>query len=105
MGATLYADGASFRVWAPRALAVEVRGEFSSWQASPDGRLQDIGGGHWAGFVPGLKDGARYLFWVDGRGSRGPKRDPRARDLGVVPAFPACACVVRDPDAFPWHDP
>lgn len=63
-----------------------------------------IGGGHWATFIPGLKEGDEYRFYVDGRGSKGYKRDPRARELGFTPTFPASNCVLRDPSLFPWHN-
>ncbi len=33
MGANLIADGATFRVWAPKADRVYVRGSFNGWQA------------------------------------------------------------------------
>jgi 1,4-alpha-glucan branching enzyme len=93
MGATLVPGGATFRAWAPAAKAVSVSGN----------PMQSIGNGHWAAFVPGLKDGDRYMFSVDGIGTKGPKRDPRARLLSFDPAFPQCDCILRDPYRFPWH--
>ena len=76
-GGTLVPGGATFRVWAPRANAVHVSGDFNGWTHDGSSRMAPIGGGHWAGFVPGLKDGDRYLFFVEGTGSSGFKRDPR----------------------------
>jgi 1,4-alpha-glucan branching enzyme len=67
--------------------------------------MAPIGGGHWAGFVPGLKDGDQYLFYVEGTGSSGFKRDPRARLLTHQPSFPACNSVLRNISGFPWHQP
>ena len=64
-------------------------------------RMAPIGGGHWASFVPGLKDGDQYLFYVEGLASSGFKRDPRARLLTFQPAFPACNSVLRNAAAFP----
>ena len=55
------------------------------------------------GFVPGLKDGTRYKFFVVGLGSTGFKRDLWARVIVPVPGLPT-NCVVRDPNTFPWHD-
>ena len=104
MGSTLVPGGASFRVWAPRAKAVYVSGDFNSWKRNGDGQLQPIGGGHWAAFIPGVKDGDQYLFYVNGLGTDGYKRDPRARMLTFQPAFPLANCVLRDPRRFPWHD-
>lgn len=104
MGSTLVPGGASFRVWAPRAKAVYVSGDFNSWKRNGDCQLQPIGGGHWAAFIPDVKDGDQYLFYVNGLGTDGYKRDPRARMLTFQPAFPQANCVLRDPRRFPWHD-
>jgi 1,4-alpha-glucan branching enzyme len=103
MGATIVPGGAAFRVWAPRARAVHVCGDFNNWKQDAACSLTPIGGGHWAAFVPGLKDGDQYLFSIDGPGSSGYKRDPRARLLTFDPAFPSANCVLRDPSLFPWH--
>jgi 1,4-alpha-glucan branching enzyme len=106
MGGTLVPGGATFRVWAPRARAVHVIGDFNGWRQDAAGQLDPLGGGtggHWAGFVPGLRDGDTYLFYVDGPAGGGYKRDPRARLLTVQPAFPLANCALRDPSRFPWH--
>ena len=56
VGGTLVPGGATFRVWAPRAQAVHVSGDFNGWKHDTNSRMAPIGGGHWASFVPGLKD-------------------------------------------------
>ena len=104
VGATLVDGGATFRLWAPRATAVYVSGDFNHWQQNPASSLTQISDGHWAGFVPGLTEGDHYLFWVDGQGSSGYKRDPRARLLTQQPPFPFANCVLRNPGRFPWHE-
>jgi 1,4-alpha-glucan branching enzyme len=104
VGATLVAGGATFRIWAPRAKSVYVSGDFNGWTQSDGCLLNQIGGGHWAGFFPGLNEGAQYLYWIDGIGTTGYKRDPRARVLTFLPAFPGCNCVLRNPSRFPWHE-
>lgn len=104
MGANVNADGCTFRIWAPRANLVHVIGSFSNWQPSDVGQLSPIGGGHWAGFLPGILDGSEYKFSIVGEGSAGPKRDPFARELSVKPDFPHSNCIVRNPVTFPWHD-
>jgi len=104
MGGTLVPGGANFRIWAPRAKTVYISGEFNGFKQNEACRLNPIGGGHWAGFVPGLKDGDQYLFYINGLGTQGFKRDPRARSLTFQPAFPFCNCVLRDPSRFPWHE-
>jgi 1,4-alpha-glucan branching enzyme len=105
VGATAVPGGATFRVWAPRATAVYVSGDFNGWKHDANSQMQAIGGGHWAAFIPGLNLSSQYLFYVDGppTGTSGFKRDPRARLLTVQPAFPAANCVLRDPSGFPWH--
>jgi 1,4-alpha-glucan branching enzyme len=99
MGANLNADGATFRVWAPNATAVHVRGEFNDYEIREEHRLVAIGNGHWAGFIAGVVDRHRYKFWIEGPDGPGFKRDPYARELTGV----SWDCVVRS-TAFPWHE-
>jgi 1,4-alpha-glucan branching enzyme len=111
LGATLRPDGVAFRVWAPAAVEMYVLtgdalarlGE-PDFSPSPDDGLAPLGDGTWGAFVPGLGEGAPYRFWVVGTGSRGPKRDPRARELSQAPPYPECDCLVRSPATYPWHD-
>jgi 1,4-alpha-glucan branching enzyme len=103
MGGTLVEGGATFRVWAPRANAVHVSGDFNGWKHDTASLMTPIGGGHWASFVAGLKDGDEFLFYIEGTGSSGFKRDPRARLLTHQPSFPACNSVLRNSARFPWH--
>jgi 1,4-alpha-glucan branching enzyme len=103
MGGTLVRGGAIFRVWAPRAHTVHVSGDFNGWKHDITSRMTPIGGGHWASFVPGLKDDDPYLFYVEGTGLSDFKRDPRARLLTFQPAFPVCNSVLRNAAGFPWH--
>lgn len=100
MGATLLADGATFRVWAPSALEVHVVGDFNGWQRSGTSLLNRDGQGHWRGFFAGASDRQQYMFHVVGIGSEGLKRDPYAREL-TSPA--PWRCILRSAD-FPWHD-
>ncbi|MGH9254412.1 MAG: alpha amylase C-terminal domain-containing protein [Vicinamibacterales bacterium] len=100
MGATLVADGATFRVWAPRARTVHVLGEFNNRERSDASLLTRDEHGHWRGFIAGAQDRHRYMFYVVGEGSEGPKRDPFARELQTP--FPS-ECIIRRSD-FPWHD-
>jgi len=78
-GATLGADGATFRVWAPEAGAVYLHGIFGGQvfdRLTDDRLLQKDGRGYWTGYQDGARDGDRYRFWVQGAGSSGYKRDP-----------------------------
>lgn len=100
MGATLIEDGATFRVWAPNARKVFVLGDFNGRVKDDSSLLTKDGAGNWRGFISGAKDRDRYIFYVEGHGSSGKKRDPYARELESP--FPA-ECIIREPD-FPWHE-
>ena len=100
MGANLIADGATFRAWAPNAHSVHVIGEFNGRQRNDASLLTKDDNGHWKGFIRGVRDRHRYLFYVVGDGGEGPKRDPYARELETP--FPS-DCIVRKTD-FPWHE-
>jgi 1,4-alpha-glucan branching enzyme len=104
MGGTLTTGGATFRIWAPRAKNVYVSGTFNGWKQDSSCLLNQIGGGHWAGFFSGLNDGDQYLFYVDGVGTSNYKRDPYGRALTFNPGFPQSNSVLRNPARFPWHD-
>jgi len=107
LGANLLGSGATFRVWAPRAKAVHVTGSFGgrdAWQPSEENRLLRDDRGYWAGFMDAARDGDQYKFYVVGEGTSGYKRDPYARELTKIPAYPFCNCIIRDAGAYPWHD-
>src|SRR4051812_15415830 len=101
MGANLTDDGATFRLWAPAAQSVSVRGSFNGWVDTP---MQRISNGHWFVHVRGVTEGAQYKFYVCGLGGEGFKRDPRARSIGDQPEWPQSNCVVTRPGSFRWHD-
>ncbi|HEY5603047.1 MAG TPA: alpha-amylase family glycosyl hydrolase [Gammaproteobacteria bacterium] len=113
MGATLIADGATFRVWAPNnAIEVYIRvshspdfinGPDDHWQPAPAQRLQRNGDNTWTGFLRGVRDGDYYRFYLANRGGQSFKRDPYARELEFY-GYPDCDCIVRDPNSYPWHD-
>jgi 1,4-alpha-glucan branching enzyme len=105
MGATLVADGATFRVWAPGATQVYVvfNGHTAIVPQASDELLKNDATGHWTGFIAGVTDGSLYRFWIVGPGGAGLKRDPYARELELH-GWPEVDCIVRDPDSYPWHD-
>ena len=112
MGANLLPSGigATFKLWAPSARNVDLLWQYSKtdnhqWQPEKRAALKRIGN-VWAGFVPRLTSGARYMFYVVGPedGTEGLKRDPFARDLSDDPMWPNCQCLLYNPTAFPWHD-
>ncbi len=100
LGATLVAGGATFRVFGPAALNVWVSGDFNKWVQQDPAALLTKNGNDWTGFIPGVRDGTAYKFFVQGAGSTGFKRDPYAREITPGPKN----CVVRDPGTYPWHD-
>jgi len=113
MGANLIADGATFRVWAPNS-AIEVYLRIADnpnaintpddqWQPTPDRRLQRQSDNTWSGFLPGVRDGDYYRFYIANRGAQPFKRDPYARELEFY-GYPSCDCIVRNPASYPWHD-
>jgi 1,4-alpha-glucan branching enzyme len=111
MGATLIAGGMTIRTWAPRAKNVFLltgealaKAAAEGWRPSPNDALTALGDETWGGFLSGPNDGTPYMLWVEGTGSIGPKRDPYARELTLVPAFPDSHCILRDPATYPWHD-
>ncbi len=112
MGATVWPDGTGFRTWAPNARAVSLvagaglsaAAQDPAWRPDRQDSLAPLGDGSWGGFLAGLGDGEPYMFFIDGAGSTGWKRDPFARELTIAPAFPDSFCVVRDPASYPWHD-
>ena len=93
MGANLIGNGATFRVWAPNARSVHVIGDFNNHQRDDESLLNRDELGHWRGFIPDVQDRDRYLFYVVGEGSEGPKRDPYARELQTP--FPSECIAVR----------
>jgi len=80
MGANLTAGGATFRVFGPSAVEVFVSGDFNGFKPQDPAAQLVKRGNEWMGFIPDLKDGTRYKFFVVGLGSTGFKRDPRARE-------------------------
>lgn len=111
MGATLVEGGATFRVWAPKAVNVAAvtgdeltRARVPGWHPPDAAQLVKQIDGTWSGFVSGVEDGAFYRFWVAGEGSTGFKRDPYAHELRSDQPLADCDCMVRDAALYPWHD-
>jgi maltooligosyltrehalose trehalohydrolase len=94
-GAEAVADGVHFRVWAPACRHVDVRVESGTPGLHP---LAPEPGGWFAGLVPGLREGARYRYRLDG-GEAFP--DPASR---FQPEGPHGPSQVVDPSRFRWSD-
>jgi maltooligosyltrehalose trehalohydrolase len=94
-GAEVLPAGVHFRVWAPGRSAVDVRIESGAPGLHP---LAPEGDGWFSGLVPGLREGARYRYRLDG-GDAFP--DPASR---FQPEGPHGASQVVDPTRFRWTD-
>jgi len=95
-------SGARFAVWAPNALLVTVVGDFNDWDPRRHPmRLRTAG--VWEIFIPGVKDGDSYKYFVKSRelGHQAYKSDPFARRTEVPPKS---ASVVCDLSGYEWHD-
>ena len=102
MGSTPYADasgtGVTFRVWAPDATTVAVRGPFNpgGWSNTTNFLVKESGGlGLWSADVPAARAGDEYKYYLNGTLY---KSDPRARKM----VNSAGNCIVYDPNAFNW---
>jgi 1,4-alpha-glucan branching enzyme len=82
MGATAFAGGVAFRVWAPFASHVYVAGTFNGWNRSSQ-PLCSEGNGNWSCDVAGAGEGDEYKFVIvnPDDGSLRWKNDPYARSL------------------------
>ncbi len=86
-----------FTVWAPRATAVSVVGDFNQWVVGSNPMTKVGSTGLWQTTVVGIGQGASYQFAVTGQGDTQPtlKADPYARasqfrpgQASVVAAMP-----------------
>ena len=93
LGASLHADGTSFRVWAPKCRSVEVVVD-----GRPPERLRDVGDGVREITLSALLRGARYQYRLDGARYR---PDPTSRWQPEGVHGPS---VVVDPARFAWTD-
>lgn len=101
LGAHVEEEGTVFRVWAPNALEVQVRGGFNGWDGSRSPMVAVGTSGVWEGFVPGVGSGAEYKFHVRGAdGHWRDKADPMAFHTEVPPHT---ASVVFD-STHEWGD-
>jgi 1,4-alpha-glucan branching enzyme len=94
--------GVFFGVWAPHARSVSVVGSFNDWdtKACPMQKLGD--GGIYACFVPDIKVGALYKFFIVTASGEGIyKADPFANYAEIRPGT---ASVIFDMKTIKWSD-
>ncbi|MFC9919235.1 1,4-alpha-glucan branching protein GlgB [Agromyces binzhouensis] len=93
--------GVSFTVWAPRASAVRVVGDFNRWDGIGHSMRNMGSSGIWELFVPDVEPGASYKFEVLApSGAWIMKADPMARRAEVAPA----TASVVDASHHDWAD-
>ena len=100
MGSTPYSDalgkGVTFRVWAPDATSVTVRGSFNGWSATANPLVKEAGGlGLWSADISAARAGDQYKYFLSGSLW---KMDPRGRQV----VNSAGNTIVYDPKAFNW---
>jgi 1,4-alpha-glucan branching enzyme len=94
--------GVRFAVWAPNANAVSVAADFNDWDVRRHPmRLRD--GGIWELFVPGVRQGAAYKYFVQSKflDYKVLKSDPYAF---AAEAPPKQASLVWDTGGYEWKD-
>ncbi len=93
--------GYMYRVWAPRAQAVSVVGDFNSW--NPDAHpMEKITQGIWERFIPGGQTYDAYKFAVTGAdGVRRLKADPYAFHAETRPGT---ASKLYGIEGYHWND-
>ncbi|QEO15764.1 1,4-alpha-glucan branching protein GlgB [Agromyces intestinalis] len=100
-GVSASVAGTSFTVWAPRATAARVVGDFNDWDGTGHAMRSMGASGVWELFVPALAPGAVYKFqlrtasgdWIE-------KADPMARRAEVAPA----TASIVDESVHDWND-
>ncbi|KQP01278.1 1,4-alpha-glucan branching protein GlgB [Leifsonia sp. Leaf264] len=101
LGVTASTRGTSFTVWAPRARAVRVIGDFNGWDGTQHSLRSMGGSGVWEIFVPELHPGSAYKFELLTQGGEWVRRaDPMARYTEVPPAT---ASVIGE-SSYTWND-
>jgi len=95
-------SGVYFAVWAPRALAVRLVGDFNNWTGNAHVMKRNDPLGIYDLFVPGLVPGTVYQYEIitqDGQTQY--KTDPFANWAQLRPGT---ASIVADIDTFLWTD-
>ncbi len=92
LGSMPYSNGVTFRVWAPNATSVGVKGQFNGWATTP---LVNEGGGTWSVDINGAQPGQEYKYRINNSSD---KRDPRARRV----TSSSGNSIIYDTEAFDW---
>ncbi|BAH08137.1 1,4-alpha-glucan branching protein GlgB [Clostridium kluyveri] len=95
--------GTRFTVWAPKAVAVRVLGDFNNWNPRDGDNLERIWGKDlWSGFIIGVKKESIYKYEIiDKNGKSVLKSDPYAR---YSEKRPRNASKIIGKKTFKWED-
>lgn len=100
LGSFLKDNSAVFRVWAPKATAVSVVGDFNNWQVGANPMQCD--NGIWQTEIKGIKNYSAYKYAVtDSFGKTVLKSDPYAHHFETAPAN---ASKIYCDEAYVWQD-
>lgn len=97
MGAIVHKDGVAFRVWAPNAQAVFVKGNFNDWSDSATPLFNEENG-YWYADVVSAKPGDEYKFVLLNGDQKLDRIDPYARQVTNSTGNG----VIYDPSGFDW---
>jgi 1,4-alpha-glucan branching enzyme len=98
MGAIAHKGGVAFRVWAPNAQSVFVKGDFNDWSDSGTPLSQE-GNGYWYADVEGAKPGHEYKFVLVNGDRKLERIDPYARQVTNSTGNG----VIYDVSGFDWQ--
>ncbi|MCE1178244.1 MAG: alpha amylase C-terminal domain-containing protein [Micrococcales bacterium] len=98
MGAIPYGSGTAFRVWAPHASHVAVKGDFNGWSDFSHPLGQE-GNGYWYGEVEGAHAGQEYKYRISNGDNHFDRVDPYARQV----TNSVGNGVIYDHGAFDWQ--
>ena len=97
-------QGVYFSVWAPSARAVQVIGDFNSWNGSSSNlNVRWDSSGIWEGFIPRVEKGTRYKFRItsNNNGVVTEKVDPYGLFFETPPKT---ASIIWDISDYKWKD-
>ena len=99
MGAIVHKGGIAFRVWAPNAQSVFLKGDFNDWSdtATP---LSQEENGYWYADVESAKPGHEYKFLIINGDQHLDRIDPYARQV----TNSIGNGVIYDPSGFNWQN-
>ena len=95
-------EGYYFRVWAAKAKAVSLVGDFNEWEDEATPMEQIAESEVWEVFVPGMKTFDTYKFCIDGcDGKRHYKADPYGTHMELKPQT---GSKIFDIEGYKWKD-